>query len=204
MELSIEREVSAVGVEFELKYTAEPARQEAICQQYLKEHRQYQMETTYYDTPTGALSQRRFTLRRRMENGEAVCTVKTPISGYGRGEWDCNCERIEDSLSLLCQAGAPRELMELAAEGLQSVCGARFTRLAGYITLDGAVVELALDRGVLIGGGKELDLCEVEVELKSGDPDAAVAFGMLLQARYGLIPQEKSKFRRALDLAQGG
>lgn len=204
MNLSIERKVSSVGVEFELKYTAGPAQQEAIRQQYLKEHRQYQMETTYYDTPSGALSQRRFTLRRRMENGEAVCTVKTPISGYGRGEWDCRCESIHDSLSLLCQAGAPGELPELASEGLQSVCGARFTRLAGDVTLDAAVVELALDWGVLMGGGRELELCEVEVELKSGDPDAAVAFGMLLQARYGLIPQEKSKFRRALDLAKGG
>ena len=193
-----------MGVEFELKYTAEAGQQEAIRLQYLKEPRQYEMETTYYDTPSGALSRRRITLRRRMENGEAVCTVKTPISGYGRGEWDCRCESIQDSLSLLCQAGAPGELLELASEGLREVCGARFTRLAGELTLEGTVVELALDRGVLTGGGREQALCEVEVELKSGDPDGAVAFGTLLKAKFGLTPQEKSKFRRALDLAQGG
>ncbi len=193
-----------MGVEFELKYSAGPVQQEAIRQMYLQQCCRYKMETTYYDTPTGALSQRRITLRRRMENGEAVCTVKTPISGYGRGEWDCRCEQIEDSLPLLCKSGAPEEILELTREGLQEVCGARFTRLAGEISLEGAVVELALDRGILMGGGREQELCEVEVELKSGDPEAAIAFGALLMAQYGLLPQEKSKFRRALDLAQGG
>ena len=193
-----------MAVEFELKYSAEAAQQEDICRQYLSQVRQYQMETSYSDTPSGALSQRRITLRRRMENGESVCTVKTPISGYGRGEWDCRCEDLQQSLPLLCQAGAPRELLELAAEGLEQVCGARFTRLAGDVTLEGAVVELALDQGVLLGGGQEQPLCEVEVELKSGDPDAAVAFGMLLKSKFGLITEEKSKFRRALDLARGG
>ncbi len=193
-----------MAVEFELKYSAEATQQEAIRQQYLSEVRQYAMETTYYDTPSRALSQRKITLRRRMENGESVCTVKTPIAGFGRGEWDCHCENIQQSLPLLCQAGGPEELLELTAEGLEQVCGARFTRLAGDVTLEGAVVELALDQGVLLGGGKELPLCEVEVELKSGDPDAAVAFGVILKTKFGLISEEKSKFRRALDLAQGG
>ena len=193
-----------MAVEFEIKYSAEATQQEAIRQQYLSEVRQYAMETAYYDTPSRALSQRKITLRRRMENGESVCTVKTPISGFGRGEWDCRCEDIQKSLPLLCQAGASEELLALTVEGLEQVCGARFTRLAGDVVLEGAVVELALDRGVLLGGGKERPLCEVEVELKSGDPEAAVAFGLLLKSQFGLTPEEKSKFRRALDLAQGG
>lgn len=192
-----------MGVEFELKYSAEPSMQEAIAQQYFARCETFQMETAYYDTPSGALSQRRVTLRRRMENGEAVCTVKTPISGYGRGEWDCRCQRIEDSIPLLCQAGAPAELAQLTEEGLQQVCGARFTRRAAQVTLENTVLEIALDRGVLTGGGRELPLCEVEVELKSGEPEVAIAFGMQLKRQFGLIPQKKSKFRRALDLAQG-
>ena len=197
------REGITMGVEFELKFAAEPAQQEAIRQQYLPSYEQFRMQTTYYDTPSKGLSQRHITLRCRMENDEAVCTVKTPISGYGRGEWDCRCDEISNAIPLLIEAGAPPELSELTAEGLVPVCGARFTRHAGVIDFADSVLEIALDIGVLMGGGQELPLCEVEVELKSGQPEAAVAFGMELQKLFNLVPQNKSKFRRALELAEG-
>lgn len=192
-----------MGVEFELKFAATPAQQEAIRQQYLPSYQQYRMQTTYYDTPSKALSQRQITLRCRMENEEAVCTVKTPLTGYGRGEWDCRCDDICKAVPLLVEAGAPRELTDLTAEGLVPVCGARFTRHAGVIDFAGATLEIALDVGILTGGGREQPLCEVEVELKSGEPEAAIAFGMELQRMFALEPQKKSKFRRALELAQG-
>ena len=62
-------------------------------------------------------------------------------------------------------------------------------------------MELALDRGVLLGGGKELPFAEAEVELKQGRDGDAVAFATELAARFGLIPEPKSKLRRALSLA---
>lgn len=192
-----------MGVEFELKFSADPAQQEAIRQQYLPEYEQFRMRTTYYDTPSRSLSSRNMTLRSRMENEESVCTVKTPISGYGRGEWDCLCEDIEKAIPLLVEAGAPGNLLELTAEGVEPVCAAAFTRHAGTVDFAGAVLEIALDVGSLMGGGKELPLCEVEVELKSGEPEAAIAFAMELKQHFALVPQNKSKFRRALDLAQG-
>ena len=131
------------------------------------------------------------------------CTVKTPLSGYGRGEWDCRCNDIGRAIPMLVEAGAPEEILALTAEGLIPVCGARFTRHAGTIDFAGSVLEIALDSGVLMGGGKEIPLCEVEVELKSGDPETAIAFGMELKRYFALVPQGKSKFRRALELAQG-
>ncbi len=192
-----------MGVEFELKFSAEPAQQKAIEQQYLPAYQLFRMQTTYYDTPSASLSERHITLRCRMENDEAVCTVKTPLSGYGRGEWDCRCDDISKAVPMLVQAGASEELLTLTAEGLVPVCGARFVRHAGTVEFAGAVLEIALDQGVLMGAGKELPLCEVEVELKSGEPEAAIAFGMELKRYFALEPQGKSKFRRALELAQG-
>ena len=64
-------------------------------------------------------------------------------------------------------------------------------------------MELALDQGQLMGGGKSIPLCEVEVELKQGEPAALAAFAALLQSSYPLKPEKKSKFRRALSLAKG-
>ncbi len=40
------------------------------------------------------------------------------------------------------------------------------TRRALTVELESCTVELALDSGVLLGSGRELPLCEVEVELK--------------------------------------
>lgn len=192
-----------MGVEFELKYSAKPEQQEEIRKLYFHDHQRWEMATVYYDTPSQSLSARHITLRCRQENDSSVCTVKTPISGYGRGEWDCECDDIVRAIPILCAKGAPAELAELTGEGVQEVCGARFTRLAARVALGDTQLEIALDRGILTGGGKEEPLCEVEVELKAGNPEHAVAFGLKLQKDFGLISQEKSKFRRALALAKG-
>ncbi len=192
-----------MGVEFELKFSAQAEQQEAIFEAFSRDYQTFQMETTYYDALDSALSERHITLRRRFENGESVCTVKTPTSGYGRGEWDCRCDKIEDAIPELCKLGAPEELISLTAGGVAAICGAKFTRRALLVEYAGAALELALDKGVLMGGGKEVPLCEVEVELKSGPEESAVEFGMILARRFGLIPQKKSKFRRALALAKG-
>ena len=189
-----------MGIEFELKFSADPSQQEAIQKQYLPSYEQYRMQTIYYDTPTAALSARHITLRCRMENEEAVCTVKTPLDGYGRGEWDCRCSDIVKAIPLLVEAGADGALIDLTAEGVIPVCGARFTRHCGSIEFAGSVLEIALDQGVLTGGSKEQPLCEVEVELKSGEPEAAIAFARELAAKYGLVRERNSKYLRALNL----
>lgn len=190
-----------MGREFELKFRATPEQQEAIAALY-GDFSTITMETTYYDTPDGALSARHITLRRRLENGNAVCTVKTQLDGLGRGEWETQQERIEDAIPVLCKLGCTEDLVSLTAPGLVQVCGARFTRRCKTITVDGCIVELALDRGVLLGGGKEVPLCEVEVELKSGEEADALLFARLLATKFELIQENHSKFRRALSLAQ--
>ena len=50
--------------------------------------REIKMETTYYDTPSRALSTRKWMLRRRCENGSSVVCVKVPLEDHLRGEWE--------------------------------------------------------------------------------------------------------------------
>lgn len=191
-----------MGVEFELKYRATEEIADKI-QGDFPGGQTIRMETTYFDTPCGRLSKKRYTLRTRLENGTCVCTVKTPLPGNKRGEWEIVCDDIVSALPLLCQAGAPKELLTWAQDGVMPICGARFTRQAIDIVKAGFSAELALDSGVLTGGGKELPLCEAELEYKSGDPDAFLAFADEFAAAYGLTPEPLSKFRRALNLHLG-
>lgn len=192
-----------MGIEFELKFRATPAQQEAIRASVPAQEQQFFMETTYYDTPDGELTKRRYTLRRRLENETSVCTLKTPADTYGRREFEINCESIEKALPELCRLSGIPELPTLLQKGLQTVCGAAFTRIAKTINLADCTVELALDRGILIGGGRELPLCEIEVELKDGSREAAQAYALELAELYGLAQEPYSKFQRANALAKG-
>ena len=112
---------------------------------------------------------------------------------------------ISKALELLCAEGAPRELLELAEEGLVISCGARFTRCSrGIKWFDGTEAELALDKGLLWGDTHREPLCEVELELKAGNEATLEGEAVAFARRYGLVPQPKGKFQRARDLRLRG
>ena len=189
-----------MGREFELKNRAD-AGVLAEIQKKFGEFTAITMETAYYDTQDSLLNRLHWTLRRRYENGISVCTLKTPAAGGGRGEWEVQAPDIAAALPLLQQLDTPEGLRIFTADCLILSCGARFTRLAKTLTIPGAVVELALDRGVLLGGGQELPFAEMEVELKEGSEEAATRFAQALAEEFSLEPEHKSKHARAMALA---
>ena len=190
-----------MGQEFELKYHCDETTQARIFEDFPVSWESISMETTYYDTPNADLSAQKWTLRRRFENNISICTLKTPSPDGSRGEWETPCPDIRQALALLCALGAPEQLLEYRE--LIPVCAAKFTRRAAQITLPEGKVELALDAGRLIGGQAESPLWELEVELKEGSRQAAQDFADQLAQTYHLLPEEKSKYRRALELAKG-
>lgn len=192
-----------MGREFEMKYRADADAIELVRQRY-GGFTEIHMETAYYDTPARDLSRRRWTLRRRQENDRTVCTLKTPLPDGSRGEWEVLCSSIADGVPGLIAAGAPEALASLTSGGLEAVCGARFLRLAKTVSWEGAFLELALDRGELLGGGNALPFGEIEVELKSGSDQAAERFGEALRQEFHLTGEPESKFQRAMKLAEAG
>ena len=188
-----------MGLELELKYAASPEILRSVARE-LGNFSPISMETTYFDTADYALSSQKMTLRRRFENGVSVCTLKTPAGGFARGEWDARADWSEETVRQLFDAA---EIEPVAFELLQPLCGAKFTRLAKTVEFPGCTVELALDEGILFGGGKELPLCELEVELKDGSQDMLLRWASALAAKYGLVSEKKSKFKRASALAAG-
>ena len=188
-----------MGREFELKYEATPEIIASIRGKF-GEFTHISMETTYFDTEDLALRKKKWTLRQRLENGSAVCTVKTPQPDGSRGEWEVENPDLAAGTRQLCAMGAPEEILDFVNQGVAPFCGARFTRLAKTIRLPDGTVELALDQGVLLGGGRELPFAEVEVELKSGEDSVASAFAAALAEEFSLREQPKSKLARAMAL----
>ena len=195
--------VGVISIEFELKFRTAPETLQALRQAIPGEETVFTMQTTYYDTLDGALSRLHCTLRCRKENERSVCTLKMPAEGGGRREYEVDAMDIECALPELCKLSGFNDLTKLTANGVVPVCGARFTRVAKLLQPEGCTVEMALDSGVLTGGGKELPLCEVEFEQKGGSREAVRTFAASLAGLFGLTPESRSKFARALSLAQG-
>lgn len=189
-----------MGTEIELKYSAGRDTLAAIRQAVGGDFALTQMRTVYYDTPDGALSARRCTLRHRQENDRHVCTLKTPAGRGIRGEWEVDCGDIDTALPLLAEASGWPELLNLTAPGVTEGCGARFTRLSRMVGDGDFTAELALDEGELLNGVRSMPLSEVELELKSGSREAMERYCAAFAHRFGLTREFKSKFARAKAL----
>ena len=191
-----------MGIEYEFKFKADRSVLMAMNAAFPQKAKEISMETVYYDTPSGALSARRYTLRRRLENGVSVCTLKAP-AGDARGEWETENVFIENAIAELVADGAPEELKKMVQEGIYPVCGAKFTRLTKMIVQEKFAVELVLDHGYLFGGGQKEPLCEVELELKSGDKEIFDCYVQGVAKKFSLEEEKRSKFARALALYKG-
>lgn len=193
----------AQELEFKYKISGQAqfdALRELLQSRYPGNWETVKMETDYYDTRDRRLAAKNWTLRIRFENRVSVLTVKTPGQGRVRGEWEVPEGTLPGGLMALVRRGAPEELMELYNATLFSVCGARFRRLRRIVEVEGARIELALDRGVLLGRAKELPFWELEAELKEGDPHALGRWCEAFAAEQGLTEEHLSKFARATAL----
>ena len=191
-----------MACELEIKFGTTPETLQRLKKDLEGEEKHFAMQTTYYDTPGRDLAARNITLRRRMENEISVCTLKAPAK-QGRLEFELESGSVEEAIPELCKLSGIPELPALLAQGVEPVCGAKFERVAKTLLYEGTTVEVALDQGVLLGGGKQIPLCEVEFELKDGSARALGAYASVISICYGLTPEPRSKFARAAALAKG-
>ena len=184
-----------MGRELEYKFRLTDAGYDCLRREFgpLAETR---METAYYDTPSRELGAAGVTLRRRLENGESIVTLKTRLPDGSRGEWETEAPTVQAGLPALTAQGAPVP----GVEGLTKICSARFTRLSRLLTYPGGAAELALDKGVLAGKTEEAPLLEAELELKEGPDEPFDDFVRGFAAKYCLTEEPKSKFARAKEL----
>ena len=194
-----------MGREWERKYEASEVVQRAILNDshvraLTVQTTDIQMESRYFDTADGAFAAKKQMLRLRKENGRGVVTFKTSEENGMRGEWEYAAETLDGAAEKLAALGAPVE----GWNELIEVCGASFTRTAVALVFpDSAKAELALDLGVLTGGGRMLPLSEVEIEHKGGNLQTIEVFCDELAHRYDLQAETKSKFVRARMLREG-
>ena len=76
-------------------------------------------------------------------------------------------------------------------------------RLKYTVKHAGSLIEIALDQGMVISGGRSATLCELEIELKQGQPEHAIALARTWCANYGLWLSTINKSMKGQRLHDG-
>lgn len=133
------------------------------------------LRNIYFDTPDFALNRQRMALRIRQKGSRFIQTLKTQgefvDGGHRRMEWEWPVETAELDLSLLAQTPVADHT---ALHQLRPAFETNFERQVLMIREPGpkgeSLVEVAIDQGRILSGDRFSALCEIEFELKSGDP----------------------------------
>jgi inorganic triphosphatase YgiF len=166
------------------------------------------LHNIYYDTPAQALRQQRVALRLRRVGSEKrprwLQTLKTggqeDSALSQRGEW----ELPVPGAALQRRALTETPWSRLDPDGaifraLQPCFVTTFHRSSWTVRRrNGSVVEVALDIGHIEAGDQRSPICELELELLAGPPQA-----QLIARDIAVLPASQSKAARGYALAQG-
>jgi triphosphatase len=165
------------------------------------------LESTYFDTKQEELRAHELALRVRREGGRFVQTLKAG-AGTVRGEWESEVAGLVPDLDALKGQADGLPLDGVRAGDLRPVFATSVERTRRELVVpDGngamAWIEVALDLGEVEAGGRRLDVAELELELKAGEPSALFRLALALQAEAPLRLETLSKAARGWLLAEG-
>ncbi|RBI68739.1 CYTH domain-containing protein [Vreelandella sulfidaeris] len=175
---------------------------------------QQTLVNTYFDTPEGDLTNARIALRLRQVDGQVLQTVKTAGQGGGglsqREEWEWQVSGSQLDLAGLAALppfqGALGGVLDSLAPQLRTDFSRRSWQLTDCLVTPGSTgqgnhIELVLDEGAIISGDYRTSIREMELELKSGEPEALWKLALKLAEQVPLRPSDSSKASRGNALS---
>ncbi|MDH1108994.1 inorganic triphosphatase, partial [Metapseudomonas otitidis] len=162
----------------------------------------------YYDTPARDLAQARVALRMRRDGEQFIQTLKTrgqSVAGLSeRNEWDWYLPKAKLDTKKLSDECWPASLAELDKKTLAPLFTTDFVRQRAEVAWGRGkakvVIEAALDLGKVIAGDQAEEICELELELRQGEPEALLELAEALAADLPLMPCDISKAERGYRL----
>jgi inorganic triphosphatase YgiF len=171
------------------------------------------LHNIYYDTPELALRQQRAALRLRRLGSEArprwLQTLKTAAEEDSalsrRGEWEVPVPDAALRRRALKETPWPRLDPDGAIFRALAPCFVTsFQRTRWTVRRrNGSVVEVALDIGHIEAGDRRSPICELELELLAGSPQALFDVAQLIARDIAVLPASQSKAERGYALALG-
>ena len=200
--------------ETEIKLRASRATLEALREHPLLKKRsksgwnRHELLNQYFDTPSHELADAKVALRLRRDGEFVIQTLKSrgqSVAGLSeRNEWDWHLDSTELDLSKLDDSCWPASLGSLDKSTLQPIFSTDFNREKadiGWGRGKGKVaIEAALDLGQVCTGDQQEEICELELELRAGEPASLLELAIQLAADLPLMPCDISKAERGYRL----
>lgn len=169
-----------------------------------------QQEAIYFDSPDFHLKNSNLSLRVRKSSNEWTQTLKAGrlVSGlYERYEWENAVPSPALDLyalrNTIDKKGPWREMFaspKTAAE-LAPIFTTNIQRTRWDLqTTDGAHIELVLDQGTVEGAGTSHPICEIELELKSGNKEQLINIALALLKDIPMRPGYETKSAHGYQL----
>lgn len=188
--------------EIELKLELSPAAADRIAAAGLLagEARAVRQLSIYFDTGERHVEKAGFSLRIRWSAGKRIQTIKADGASaaglFVRSEWE---RPVEDDTPILDHMTPLPAMLGDAAAAIGPLFDVKVERRTWMIDDAGASVELVLDRGRVSAGKRSEDICEIELELKAGDPAALFGIARKLDAiapvRLGVLTKAERGYR---------
>ena len=165
------------------------------------------LKAAYFDTEDGTLSSNDIAFRVRMEGPRCVASLKW--NGKSEGALHVREEiNVPVSGDSCLMAPDPEVFREsdiglkvinlIGDKHLVNVMEVVFLRRRLRIDTGRSIIEASIDTGDIITDSGPVPVCELELELFSGCRDDLFELGEKLAERYGLVPEERSKYARGL------
>src|SRR5690606_32890773 len=168
----------------------------------------HELFNQYYDTPERDLAQAKVALRLRRDGEQFIQTLKSrgqSVAGLSeRNEWDWYLDKAKLDTRKLTDDCWPAPLAGLDKKTLKPIFKTDFVREKAEIAWGRGkakvVIEAALDLGEVVAGKQSEEICELELELRQGDPQALLELAVELAADLALMPCDISKAERGYRL----
>ncbi|TBU92627.1 inorganic triphosphatase [Stutzerimonas kirkiae] len=166
----------------------------------------------YYDTPARELAEARVALRLRRDGEDYIQTLKSrgqSVAGLSsRNEWDWAVGKPRLDLKKLDDQCWPASLAALDKKSLKPIFSTDFVRHKADIAWGRGkarvVIEAALDLGEVKAQRQREEICELELELRQGEPEALLELAIELARDVPLMPCDISKAERGYRLFDAG